>query len=73
MSVKDPACRLHRPRTALLRLQHLAGKARAVAGNDRDENRAAKLRSILTEAFDVALAARTGGPLPPARDHDREV
>ena len=71
--MRDPAAVLHRPVEALKRLQDLVGKALAVGNNDRDENRAAKLNSILKEAFDVALAARSGGPLPEKRNHERAI
>ena len=69
--MREPKTVLHRPAKALSRLQNLVGHAKSAAGNDRDPNRAAKVASILQEAFDVCLAARTGGPLPPEVDHDR--
>lgn len=43
---------------ALESLQGLIGMASAVAGNDRDMNRAAKLHDYLTRAFDLCCEAR---------------
>ena len=71
--MREPRGKLHRPLTALARLQGLIGRASAIASNDRSPNRQAQLQSLLNEAFDVALAARCGGPLPPEIDHDRVV
>lgn len=71
--MRNPPTKLHQPAKALMRLQDLIGMAKGVAGNDRDENRQAKLQNILSEAFDLAVAARCGGPLPPQRDHSKAV
>jgi hypothetical protein len=71
--MKSPAARLHRPVKALRRLQDLTGDARNVAANDRNENRAAQLDSILREAFDICVAALSGGPLPEPIDHSKAV
>jgi hypothetical protein len=71
--MRGPRTKLHRPATALARLQDLIGQAAGVAMNDRNEHRAAQLASILREAFEVALAARCGGPLPSPRNHKEAV
>lgn len=68
--MRGPKQQLHRPGTALARLQSLIGQAKG-AMSDRNENRAAQMESILAEAFAICVAARCGGPLPESRDHKK--
>lgn len=69
--MREPAAQLHKPTTALRRLQSLAGEAKHISWNDRGPNRQAQLTDCLEEAFDVAFAALNGGPLPPERDRSK--
>lgn len=71
--MREPKGLLHKPLTALGRIQILVERAAAVARNDRNPNQQAIVQSILREARELAYAARNGGPLPLEIDHDRKI
>jgi hypothetical protein len=44
------------------RLQQLIGRADGAAGNDRNPNRAATVKGVLTEALELCISARSYDP-----------